>query len=49
MSMSGPGGPRSVAWLQLGATVVLFGLTWPMLGTALVIGGIAIVIFDTSR
>jgi hypothetical protein len=40
--------PR-VAWLQLGATVVLFGLAWPMLGTALVIDGMAIVIFDRSR
>jgi drug/metabolite transporter (DMT)-like permease len=31
MSMSGPGGPRSVPYLQLGATVVLFGLTWPVI------------------
>jgi len=40
---------NKIAYLQLGATVVLFGLAWPMLGTALVIGGIAIVIFDRSR
>jgi hypothetical protein len=38
-----------VAYVQLAATVVLFGLAWPMLGTALVIGGMAIVIFDRSR